>query len=241
MSYSENPYQSPSTFGSIAARAEPSERADFIRKTYLHLAGAVLAFVGLEALLLNSPLAQSLPELMLGQRYSWLIVMAAFVGVSYLAQSWARSTTSVGMQYAGLGLYVVAEAIIFLPLLAVASHFQPDAIPAAGLVTAVLFGGLTVIVFATGADFSFLRGALMLAGLIALLLVGWAVFTGHNLGIPFSIAMIGLCCGYILYDTSNVMQHYRTDQHVAAALALFASVALLFYYILRLMMQMNRR
>jgi FtsH-binding integral membrane protein len=241
MSYSENPYQSPGAFGTIAARAEPSERADFIRKTYLHLAGAVLAFIGLEALLLNSPLAAALPDLMLSTRYSWLIVMIAFVGVSYLAQTWASSSTSVGMQYAGLGLYVVAEAVIFMPILMVATRIEPNPIPAAGLVTAVLFGGLTVIVFATGADFSFLRGALMLSGLIALLLVAWAVFANHTLGIPFTIAMIGLCCGYILYDTSNVMYHYRIGQHVAASLALFASVAMLFYYILRLIMQMNRR
>jgi FtsH-binding integral membrane protein len=48
--------------------------------------------------------------------------------------------------------------------------------------------------------------------------------------------MIVLASGYILYDTSNVLHRYRTDQHVAAALALFASVAILFWYVLRLFM-----
>jgi FtsH-binding integral membrane protein len=52
--------------------------------------------------------------------------------------------------------------------------------------------------------------------------------------------MVALLSGYILYDTSNVMLHYRTTQHVAAALALFASIATLFYYILWILMQMNR-
>ena len=33
----------------------------------------------------------------------------------------------------------------------------------------------------------------------------------------------------------------RTDQHVGAALELFASVALLFWYVLRLLMSLNRR
>jgi FtsH-binding integral membrane protein len=51
--------------------------------------------------------------------------------------------------------------------------------------------------------------------------------------------MIGLMSGYILYDTSNVMHHYRTDQHVAASLALFASVATLFWYVIRLLMSLS--
>ena len=50
----------------------------------------------------------------------------------------------------------------------------------------------------------------------------------------FSVAMIGLAAGYILFYTSNVLHHYRKDQHVAASLALFASLALLFWYILRI-------
>jgi FtsH-binding integral membrane protein len=61
------------------------------------------------------------------------------------------------------------------------------------------------------------------------------------LGNLFTIALIVLACGYILYDTSNVLYHYRIGQHVAASLALFASVALLFWYILRLVMSMQRR
>ena len=244
MSYSENPYQSPSAYGTIVRKRAGTGGTwlnSSLRKTYLHLAGAVLAFVGLEALLLNSPFGPQIVNMMMGARYSWLIVMVAFVGVSYLAQSWAMSTTSLSTQYMGLGLYVLAEAIIFLPILLIAQQTQPDAIPAAGLVTAVLFGGLTAIVFITRQDFSFLRGALMLGGLVGLLFIVWAVCTNHDLGIAFSIGIIGLACGYILYDTSNVMLRYRTNQHVAASLALFASVALLFWYVLRLLMQMNRR
>jgi FtsH-binding integral membrane protein len=239
MSYSENPYQS--SWGTIAANAAVDERTDFIRKTYLHLGGAVLAFIGIEAILLNLPIGAQVVDLMLAQRYSWLIVMALFIGISYLASSWAQSATSVPKQYAGLGLYVVAESIVFLPILLIADRFYPGVIPQAGMITAVMFGGLTMIVFVTGHDFSYLRTILMLMGLASLVLVAWAVFSNHALGIPFSVAMIAFACGYILYDTSNVMHHYRIGQHVAASLALFASVALLFYYVLRLLMQLNRR
>ena len=63
-----------------------------------------------------------------------------------------------------------------------------------------------------------------------------AVSVLRELGPIFTYAMIALACGYILYHTSNVLHHYRIGQHVAAALALFASVALLFWYILQLFM-----
>ena len=162
MSYSENPYQSP-VLGRLAVNAEADERTDFIRKTYLHLGGAVLGFIAIEAILLRLPIGADLVNLMLAQRYSWLIVMAAFFGVSILSERWARSTTSVATQYAGLGLYVVAESIIFLPILLIADRFYPGIIPQAGMVTGVLFGGLTMIVFLTGHDFSYLRTVFGLA------------------------------------------------------------------------------
>ncbi len=241
MSFAENPYQA--SWGEFAANAAADERATFIRKTYTHLAGAVLAFIGLEAILLQAPFAPDLVNLMLGGRYSWLIVMVLFMGVSFLSESWARSATSVRTQYMGLGLYVVAEAIIILPMLLIADRVQPGIIGNAALITTVMFGALTLVAFVTRFDFSFLRGALMIGGLAATGIIAWAVITGGSgmLGIPFTIALIGLACGYILYDTSNVMHHYRIGQHVAAALALFASVALLFWYVLRLLMQLNRR
>jgi len=39
-----------------------------------------------------------------------------------------------------------------------------------------------------------------------------------------------------MYDTSNILHHYRTDEHVGAALELLADVVLLFYHILRVLM-----
>jgi hypothetical protein len=178
---------------------------------------------------------------MFSSRYSWLIVLGAFMGISYVANSWAQSSTSVPRQYAGLVLYVVGEAVIFLPLLMVAEHYSPNLIFTAGWITALLVGALTAIVFISGHDFSYLRGILMIGGIAAMVIIGWACLSGHNIGIPFTVAMIAFACGYILYDTSNVMHHYRIGQHVAASLALFAAVALLFWYVLQLLMQLNRR
>lgn len=239
MSTAENPY---ANWGLTAADAPATERATFIRQTYLHLGGAVMAFVALEAVLLNLPgIDDMVPSLMTSQ-WGWMIVLGAFIGVSYIATSWANSGTSVGMQYAGLGLYVVAEALIFVPLLWMAENFGgPDVIPMAGLLTVVVFAGLTAIVFVTRADFSFLRTGLMVAGFVAMGLILCGIIFGFQLGLIFVGAMIALAAGYILYHTSNILHHYRIGQHVAASLALFASVALMFYYMLILVMSLTGR
>jgi FtsH-binding integral membrane protein len=141
------------------------------------------------------------------------------------------------MQYAGLALYVVAEAIIFLPLLYIAAYFSsPNVIPTAGIVTALLFGGLTYIAFTTRRDFSFLGNVLSLGGFVALGVIIASMLFGLNLGVFFAGLMVAYAGAAILYNTSNIMHEYRPDQHVAAALALFASVALLFWYVLRIVM-----
>ncbi len=227
-----------------AATAEPSERALFIRRTYSHLAGAILAFIALEALLLTAiaPYKEDVLNLFVGSRIGWLVVLVAFMGASWLAQTWARSETSRAVQYVGLGLYVVAEAVIFLPLLIIAAYYSsPNVIPTAGIFTLAVFGGLTITVFVTRKDFSFLAPVLSVGSLIALGLIVISCIVGFDPGVFFAAAMVALMAGYILYYTSNVMHHYRTDQHVAAALALFAAVATLFWYILQIVMRMNRR
>lgn len=237
---SSNPYRD---FGMAAAQAPANERATFIRATYAHLLGAVLAFIGIEVALFQTGAAERLFGLMIGNgNIGMLAVIGAFMVVSWLANSWAISSTNRGMQYAGLGVYVVAEALIFAPMLYIAVYFeQANIIPTAAIITGIVFLGLTAVVFVSGADFSFMRGALAIGGLAAIGTVVCAMIFGWELGVFFTGAMILLASGYILYDTSNVLHHYRVDQYVAASLALFAAVALLFWYVLRLLMELNRR
>jgi FtsH-binding integral membrane protein len=234
MSYGGNPYESPRF--TLAATAAANERADFITKTYLHLAGAVGLFAVLEAVLLNLPGVESMVGLMVGSRFSWLIVLGLFMGVSYIADRWALTATDPTLQYAGLGLYVVAEALIFVPMLYIAQRIDPNIITSAAVATAGLFAALTLAVFLTRQDFSFLRTGLVFGGIAAFGLIVVSILFGFTLGPIFTYVMIAFACLYILYDTSNVLHHYRIGQHVAAALALFAAVALLFWYILRLFM-----
>jgi FtsH-binding integral membrane protein len=221
---------------SIAAEAAATERATFIRRTYAHLAGAILAFAALTTVLLQIPGIEQVALAMVSSRMSWLVVFGAFFAVSWVAERWASSDTSIGMQYLGLSLYVVAQAVIFLPLLYIASTFYPDAIPTAGLLTLACFGGLTLTVLLTRSDFSFLRTYLIVGGWLAMGLIVAGLVFNFSLGLIFLWAMVALMCGYIVYHTSNVLHHYRTDQHVAASLALFAAVATLFWYILQIVM-----
>ncbi len=241
MSYaSDNPYRD---FGLVAAQADTNVRAGFIRQTYVHLLGAVLAFIGIEVALFSTGMAERFAGMMMGNgNVGLLVVLAGFMGVSYVANAWALSSTSVGKQYAGLSLYVVAEALFFAPLLFVAATFgPPNVIASAALVTAIIFLGLTGAVFITGADFSWLRTGLMAVGFAAIGVILCGMLFGFSLGLWFTGAMILFASAYILYDTSNVLHHYRIGQHVAAALALFASVALLFWYVLRLLMALSSR
>ena len=226
-----------------AAQSAASERAAFIRRVYAHLAGAVLALIGIVALLLNILDAEqktSIVRLMMGSQMNWLVVLLLFMGAGWLAQIWAQSRSSREMQYMGLGLYVVAWAVLFLPLLIVASGFAPNVIPQAGILTGAVFGGLTLVVFVTKKDFSFLGPVLSVGTLIALGVIVAGILFGFTLGLFFCFAMVALISGSILYNTSNVMLHYPTDMHVAAALELFASIATLFWYVLQILMSLNR-
>ncbi len=228
--------------GTAAATATVAERAKFIERTYLHLAGAIAAFVALEYVFLSLASMQQLAVSMMSTRASWGLVLILFIGVSWMADRFARHSTSRPMQYLGLGLYVIAEAVIFVPLLMIAQAYGgPDVIMTAGVSTLAIFAALTGIVMVTKKDFSWMRGALAILSLGALGLVVFSLLFGFSLGIFFVVFMIALSACYILYDTSNIMRHYHPNQYVAASLTLFASVALMFWYVLQFVMSLTSR
>jgi FtsH-binding integral membrane protein len=235
-------------FGNVVAAAPEEARRTFIRKTYTHLAAAIYAFVMLEWLMVQMGLDQQALQLIGSSRWAWLGVLGAFMVVGWVADSWAQSSTSIGKQYAGLSLYVLAQAVIFLPMIGIAKFMTVNAagqeipiIGAAGITTLLMTAGLTAYAFISKQDFSFLGGILNIIGWGAMALILVSILFGFNLGVWFSAAMIVFASGYILYYTSNILQVYRTDQYVAAALALFAAVALLFWYVLRIFMAFSSR
>ncbi len=222
----------------IVAAAPVSARVAFIRRTYAHLAVAIAAFVGIEAALISAGFGEKILQTMIAYRGAWLGLMLLFVVGGYAAQIMARSRSAPAVQYAGLAIYVFLEVVIFLPLITIAEwKFPGHHLPLqAGILTLGVFGGLTAAVFISGKDFSFLGPILWVLSFLALGLVFAAVIGGFSLGLVFAFAMVALAAGFIIYDTSNIIHHYRTDQYVSASLELFASVALLFWYILRIFM-----
>jgi FtsH-binding integral membrane protein len=206
-------------------------RATFIVRTYNHLFGAILAFTLLQVFLFKAGYAETIARSLLG--VNWLFVLGGFIIVSWLASRFAHTSSSLGVQYLALAAFVVAEAIIFVPLLYIANHYAPGTIKSAATVTLTGFTCLTAIAFWTRKDFSFLGGLLRWAMVLALLAIVGGVLFGFGLGTWFSVGMIGLAGAAILYDTSNIIHHFPEDRYVGAALELFASVALMFWYVLQ--------
>ena len=219
----------------LVCDASEIEKASFFRKTYQHVALAVLAFILVEYILISTVPADFILWMVSG-RYMWLIIIGLF---------WLGTTMSDRLafhpsrdkQYLGLGLYVLLEAVIFLPMIAIASLYAGgDMIVQAATITLFMFSGLTAVVFMTKTDFSFLRTALVVGGFIAIGIIVVGAIFGFNLGLWFSVGMVVLASGSILYQTHQIKNYYGTEQYVGAALQLFASVMLLFWYILRILM-----
>ncbi len=213
-------------------------RVAFYKKTYAHLAGAVLLFILIETLFFQIDVIVNF-ALSLTGGVSWLLLLGGFMLVTNYAEKMALSSNNTNMHYAGLILYVIAEAFIFIPLIFIAMMMAEDGafdiLNQAAILTLCLFTGLSAIVFLTKKDFSFLKSALTLGGFIAIGLIVAGTLFGFNLGLWFSAGMVILASGSILYQTSNMIHKYQEDQHVAASLGLFASLMLLFWYILSIL------
>ena len=224
------------------AQAKPSDRAQFIKNTYLHLAGAVAAFIVVEFILFATGIAGALTSFISGNRFGWLMIIGGFSLLGWLSRGLVAQADNVNKQYAGLGAYIVGEALIFAPILYIATNYTQDPylIPMAAILTLAMFAGITTVAFTSGKDFSFLGGFLRIGGFIALGLIVCSVLFGFTLGLIFSALMIVFASVAILYTTSNIIRHYATHQYVAASLELFASVALLFYYVLITLMRSRR-
>ena len=219
-----------------------SDRVTFLRKTYAHLGVALLAFAAIAG-----GMMRFMPETSfkfsrwaLTGRWNWLLVIALFMVVGYVAERLARSETSRGVQYVGLTIAVVAQGLILQPILWVLFiRFGGDgafAILTQGtIITMAIFVGLTLTVFLTKKDFSFMRGALVVCTFGALGVILASMAFGFSLGAVFCGAMILLMAGYILYQTSLVMRDFPPQAYVSAALMLFSTVATLFWYVIQLL------
>lgn len=242
-----------------------SDRVAFLRKTYAHLGIALIAFAAVTGGLMRfaPKVSWGFSKWALQGRFTWLAVIALFMVVGYVAERLARSESSRGVQYAGLSLAVIAESFLLQPMIwilmlkfgnanemFIATANGADIVPAlspkaasiltqAVVITLAIFIGLTAVVFVTKKDFSFMRGALAIGSFAVLGVILASMLFGFHLGAIFSGLVILLMAGYILYQTSLVMAHFPPSGYVAASLMLFSTIATLFWYVLRLLMELN--
>jgi FtsH-binding integral membrane protein len=242
-----------------------SDRIVFLRKTYAHLGGALLAFAAITGGLLKyAPEFSWKFSTLFGTSFFALFgLMIVMCFALFFAQRMTTSSTSRGIQYLGLGLGVLVYAMLFQPLIwllilkfgyshdhAIAIRegiVQPvlsgkmiEILTQAIVITLAIFVGLTLVVFLTKKDFSFLRGALVIGSFAAFGFILAGALFGFSLGALFSLFMVLLMAGYILYETSVIMKDFPPTMYVAAAMMLFSTVVTLFWYVLELVMSANR-
>jgi FtsH-binding integral membrane protein len=214
------------------------DKVAFYKKTYSHVAAGVLVFILFEYLLLQSETIVKF-TLSMTQGYRWLIMLGGFMFITNYAERMTLKTPDTNKQYLAYGVYILAEAFIFVPIIYIAAYYMDsgsEILNQAAIVTLALFTGLSAIVLVTKKDFSFLKAGLTIGFFIALGLILAGTLFGFNLGLWFSVGMCLLAAGSILYQTSNLVNKYSEDQYIPAALGLFASLMLLFWYILRIFM-----
>ena len=208
------------------------DRSNFIWKCYAHVVGAILAFAAIEVYFFTTGIAEAIAAPML---QNWWLVLGAFILVSWGATHVTYRVQSKGAQYAAFAVFIFAEALIFAPMLYLAEAIAPGVIDSAAGITVLGCVGLMTVAHLTRKDFSFLGGMLKWGFFLALALIASSLIFGMKLGSWFSVLMIGFAGAAVLWDTSNIIRHYHKEQYVAAAMALFASIAMMFWYILRFM------
>ena len=232
-----NPFQEEQPKVLVAA-LEQVDRVAFYKQTYAHVAGGVLVFILFEYLLLQSETIVNF-ALSMTDGFKWLIMLGGFMFITNYAEGMALKTPDKNKQYLAYALYILAEAFIFVPMIYMAAFYMdsgPEILQQAAIVTLSLFSGLTAVVFVTKKDFSFLKTGLTIGFFIAIGLIIAGTLFGFNLGLWFSVGMCLLAGGSILYQTSNLINKYTVDQYIPASLGLFASLMLLFWYVLQIFM-----
>jgi uncharacterized protein len=208
-------------------------RTRFMTRVYLHLLAGIAGFVAVSYVLFATGLATAITLVVLDT--NWLLILGGFMIVSWIANSLGVRAMTPGARYGAFALLVVANALLFAAPLTIADARAPGTISTAAWLSIFAFAGLSMIAIRTGKDFSFLRGILLWGGVLALALIVGGVVFGTGLGTWFSVAMIGFAGGAILYETQRVYRSYPPHLEVAAAMSLFASLALLFWYVLQLL------
>lgn len=215
----------------FAIDAAVDERLGFLRRTYLHL------LLELCAIALVTSVAIRVPAVL---ENSTLLGVVGLVGILFLVPRLLARGASRASQYVASALCVGFYGVLLTPL-AYYVHLRFGSYALLGhafVITACIFAGLTAYVFVTRKDFSAWGGALTM---VTLGLLGFAVvslfFGGLGANPLFSIVVIVVMSGWVLYDTSQILHRYHVDQYVAASVALLIDFVNIFYRVALLLMR----
>jgi FtsH-binding integral membrane protein len=205
-------------------------RLTFIRKVYSLFLVSLLSSTGVTAAVMM------LPEVAdLAGRYS-LVFLLLYIGLSWCSGWIAEQGPVVGAML--LSALSVVTGLVFGPTISFyAANVGIGVVYQALGLTSAIFGGLTVYVFVTKQDFSFLRGLLWMGmfAIVAFAVLGMFINFSFELRHALTLAGVLLFIGFILYDTSNIVHHYREDQAIVAAVAIYLDFVILFMKLLRLL------
>lgn len=214
------------------------DRAAFVVRVYQHVLAAVGAFVAIEALFFMTGLAEGIYNATWGSGSGarWLLVLGAFMVGQWFVTSAVSDLDNPARQYAGLFGSAAIYAVLFAPFLFYVYNVQDSSatVASAAVVTAIGFALLSFVAFTTRKDLSFMRPLVMWGFGGAMLLIIGAVLFGWNLGVWFSVAMVGLSGAAILYQTQTIIRTFPANAYVAGAVQLFGSLMTMFWYILRI-------
>ncbi|SUZ88546.1 uncharacterized protein METZ01_LOCUS41400 [marine metagenome] len=206
-----------------AASVSTTDRLTFIKKVYSLLAmsmgtAAVGAYLGSGPLLLLVA-----PNMML----FFILQFALIIFASFASRR-------PGLNMVALFSFTTVSGLTLGPLL---YQVGPSIAAEAFALTAITFAGLSLYVVYSRKDFSFMSGFLM-TGLIVLVvggLLNMFFIQSGMMHFVMSGASVLLFSGFILYDTSNILRYYGTDEYVSATLALYLDILNLFIALLSIL------
>ncbi|GGK82115.1 Bax inhibitor-1/YccA family protein [Amphritea balenae] len=218
----------------MTVRSEPSILATnkVIRNTYMLLA-MTLVFSAVTAgisMIMNPPMILAIGALIVGMILSFVIAKKQ------------NSAAALPLVFAFTGLFGFALGPILNNYLAMANGGQ--IIMTAMGMTAATFLGLSAYVLTSKKDFSFMGGFLaagMMMALVAMVILLVLPFFGIHipaLNLAFSAVIVLLMSGFIIYDTSNIVNGTYTN-YIMATVGLYTSIFNLFIHLLSLVGFLN--
>lgn len=223
-------YYSTNTMQNAAAFAPANDRLAFIRRVYGIFFSSLLVTVVVgtfAAGMANALLRHFMPILVLNMVLGFIV-------------AFTRRTT--GLNVFMLYLFAAVQGLLFGPLLVMADQAAPGVPALAAILTLVTFGSLSMYAVVSGKDFSYLGGFLFMA-LIGLVVGGIVLMFTHFafLSLLYSLGGVLIFSGFVLYDTSKILNRHTINEPITAAIALYLDFINLFLFILQLLMNLNRR